>query len=114
MSDWIGLAFLVLLLVGVFFGLRALAKPRPRTAAEFEKGAAENSSFTGALLNALHDVTDPSAKRAKEVRQQMKEGRYMKKKREGKAGGSFHESDPPDSALIDDTDQISESTNSQL
>jgi hypothetical protein len=88
MSDWLGLVFFVVLIAGVIFGLRALAKPRPRTAEEFEKGAAENSSFTGALLNALHDVTDPSAKRAKEVRQQMKEGRYMKKKREGKADGS--------------------------
>jgi hypothetical protein len=88
MSDWIGLAFFVLLILGAFFGLRALAKPRPRTAEEFEKGAAENSSFTGALLNALHDVTDPSSKRSKEVRMQMKEGRYQKKKREGKADGS--------------------------
>lgn len=95
MNDWIGLAFFVLLVVGAFVGLRALAKPRPRTSEQFEKGAAENSSFTGALLNALHDVTDPGAKRAKEVRQQMKEGRYQKKKREGKAGGSADESEPP-------------------
>ena len=88
MSDWLGLAFFVLLIVGAILGLKALAKPRTRTSEEFEKGAAQNSSFTGALLNALHDVTDPSAKRAKEVRMQMKEGRYMKKKREGKAGGN--------------------------
>jgi len=87
MSDWLGLAFFALLIVGVILGLRALAKPRTRTAEEFEKGAAQSASFTGALLNALHDVTDPSAKRAKEVRMQMKEGRYMKKKREGKASG---------------------------
>ena len=39
-------------------------------------------------MNALHDVTDPGAERAKEVRMQMKEGRYQKKKREGKAGGT--------------------------
>jgi hypothetical protein len=88
MSDWLGLAFFILLIVAAIFGLRALAKPRTRTAEEFEKGAAQNASFTGALLNALHDVTDPSAKRAKEVRMQMKEGRYLKKKREGKANGS--------------------------
>jgi hypothetical protein len=93
MSDWIGLGFFVVLTVGAFLGLRALAKPRPRTAEEFEKGASENSSFTGALLNALHDVTDPGAKRAKEVRQQMKEGRYLKKKREGKSDGTTPEDD---------------------
>jgi hypothetical protein len=87
MSDWLGLSFLLVLIIGAFFGLRALAKTRTRTAEEFEKGAAHSSSFTGALLNALHDVTYPGAKRAKEVRQQMKDGRYVKKKREGKAGG---------------------------
>ena len=38
-------------------------------------------------MNALHDVTDPGAERAKEVRMQMKDGRYQKKKKEGKAGG---------------------------
>jgi hypothetical protein len=74
-----------LLIVGAWLGLRALAKPRPRTAEEFERGAAENKTMTGALLNALHDVTDPGAARAKEVRMQMKDGRYQKKKREGKA-----------------------------
>jgi hypothetical protein len=88
MTDWIGLAFFVMLILGAILGLRALAKPRPRTAEEFEKGAAESASFTGALLNALHDVTDPASKRSKEVRMQMKDGRYLKKKREGKAGGS--------------------------
>jgi hypothetical protein len=89
MNDWIGLAFIIGLLILALLGLRTLAKPRTRTAEEFERGASENPSFTGALLNALHDVTDPGAKRRKEVIQQMKEGRYMKKKREGKAGGDI-------------------------
>jgi hypothetical protein len=88
MNDWIGLAFFVLLIVGAIVGLRILANPKPRTSEEFEKSAADNPSFTGALLNALHDVTDPASKRSKEVRMQMKDGRYMKKKREGKADGS--------------------------
>lgn len=85
MSDWIGLAFFVLLVLGAVLGLRTLAKPKPRTAEEFERGAMDNPSFTGALLNALHDVTDPAAKRSKEVRMQMKDGTFRKKKREGKA-----------------------------
>ncbi len=93
MSDWLGLGFFVLLIVGAVFGLRALSKPRPRTSEEFERGAMENSSFTGALLNALHDVTDPAAKRSKEVRMQMKDGTFRKKKREGKAEGDG--SEPP-------------------
>ena len=87
MSDWIGLAFFVLLIVGALVAIKVLANPRERTSDEFERGAADNPTFTGALLNALHDVTDPGAARAKEVRMQMKDGTYRKKKREGKAGG---------------------------
>ena len=86
MGDWIGLGFFVLLVVGAIFALRALAKPRPRTSDEFERSAAENTTMAGALFSALHDITDPAAAKAKEVRMQMKDGRYLKKKREGKAG----------------------------
>jgi hypothetical protein len=88
MGDWIGFAFLILLALGAFFGLRALSTPRVSTSDEFERNAAQNTTMVGSLMNALHDVTDPGAERAKEVRLQMKDGRYQKKKREGKAGGS--------------------------
>ena len=87
MSDWIGVAFFMLLLVGAFFGLRALAKPRPRTAEEIERNAADNPTLMGASFNALQELMNPEAAKAKEVITQMKEGRYQKKKREGKAEG---------------------------
>jgi hypothetical protein len=87
MQDWIGLAFLALLVVGVVFGLRALAKPRPRTAEEFERNAAEGTTAIGASMNALQELMNPEAAKAKETITQMKEGRYQKKKREGKADG---------------------------
>ena len=87
MSDWIGLGFLVLLVVGAIVGLRALAKPRPRTAEEFERNAAEGTTALGASFNALQELMNPEAAKAKEVITQMKEGRYQKKKREGKADG---------------------------
>jgi len=88
MSDWIGLAFLVLLVVGAIFGLRALAKPQTRTTAEFERNAAEGTTALGASMNALQELMNPEAAKAKEVITQMKDGRYGKKKREGKANGS--------------------------
>ena len=88
MSDWIGLAFLVLLIVGAVFGLRALAKPRTRTAEEFERNAAEGTTALGASMNALQELMNPEAAKAKEVIVQMKEGRFQKKKREGKADGN--------------------------
>jgi hypothetical protein len=85
MSDWIGLTFIVLLALGGLVGLRALAKPQTRTAEEFEKRAAEGTTMLGASMNALQEMMNPEATKAKEVITQMKEGRYQKKKREGKA-----------------------------
>ena len=88
MSDWIGLTFFVLLIVGVIVGLRALSKPRVTTSEEFEQNAAEGTTMVGASMNALHELMNPAEAKAKEVITQMKEGRYQKKKREGKAGGT--------------------------
>lgn len=91
MSDWLGLLFFVLLIVGAIVGLKILSKPQTRTEAEFERGAAESASLPGASMNALQELLNPEAAKAKEVQTQMKEGRYNKKKREGKAGGNFDE-----------------------
>ena len=87
MGDWIGIAFLVLLVAGAYFGLRALSKPRTRTAEEFERSAAEGTTGLGASMNALQELMNPEAAKAKEVQVQTKDGRYQKTKREGKAGG---------------------------
>jgi len=88
MGDWIGLAFFVLLVAGAIVGLKVLSKPAVRTAEEFERKAAEGTTALGATMNALHELMNPAEAKAKEVITQMKEGRYQKKKREGKAGGS--------------------------
>ncbi|HLM60204.1 MAG TPA: hypothetical protein VK308_05340 [Pyrinomonadaceae bacterium] len=86
MSDILGLLFFILLVVGSFVGLKILSKSHRRTEAEFERNAAESSSIGGAV-NALQEAFDPAAARANEVQTQIKEGRYGKKKREGKANG---------------------------
>jgi hypothetical protein len=86
-GDIAGLAVILLLVVGAYFGLRALSKPKTRTSEEFERSAAENTTMIGAGMNALQELLNPEAAKAKEVQTQMKEGRYMKKKREGKSGG---------------------------
>ena len=88
MSDWIGLLFFVLLIVGAFVGLKILSKPQTRTTEEFERRAAESTSMLGASMNALQELMNPSAAKAKEVQTQLKEGLYGKKKREGKANGT--------------------------
>jgi hypothetical protein len=101
MSDWIGLIFFVLLIVGIVVGLKILSKPVKRTEAEFEKRAAESASMLGASMNALQELMNPEAAKAKEVQTQFKEGRYNKKKREGKAGGDIDENDEADVKIND-------------
>lgn len=88
MSDWIGLGFFVVLIVGIIVGLKVLAKPQTRTTEEFERNAAEGTTMLGASMNALNELMNPSEAKAKEVITQLKEGRYQKKKREGKANSA--------------------------
>ncbi len=85
MQDWIGLAFLVLLVIGAIVGLKVLSKPRVSTSEEFERRAAEEKTMLGATANALQEAIDPAAAKSKEVIAQMKDGNFDKKKREGKA-----------------------------
>lgn len=85
MQDWLGLLFFVLLIGGIFVGLKILSKSQTRTEAEFERNVSESTSMLGASMNALQEILDPAAAKTKEVQTQMKEGRYLKKKREGKA-----------------------------
>ena len=85
-QDWIGLAFFALLVIGVIFGLRALAKPRSRTAEEFERNAAEGTTAIGASMNALHELMNPEASKAKETITQMKEGGVSEEEARGKGG----------------------------
>ena len=87
MSDWLGLGFIVLLVIGGLVGLRALSKERVSTSDEFERRAAEERTMLGASMNALRQITDPADARSKEVIAQMKDGTFQKKKREGKAEG---------------------------
>ena len=87
MGDWIGLGFFILLIIGVFVGLKVLAKPTKRTSEEFERNASENTTMMGASMNVLNEMLNPEAAKSKEVQTELKDGRYNKKKREGKANG---------------------------
>ena len=91
MSDWIGLGFIVFLVIAGLIGLKALSKPRVSTSDEFERRAAEEKTMLGASMSALQELMDPREAKARETIEQMKDGRYMKKRKEGKAGGSADE-----------------------
>lgn len=79
MSDWIGLLFFVLLIVGIIIGLKILSKPRKTTAEQFEQNVSESASMLSASVNALNELMNPQAAKSKEVQTQLKEGRFNKK-----------------------------------
>jgi len=93
MSDWIGLGFFVLVIIAAIVGLKMISKPATRTSEEFERNAAEGTTMLGATMNALQEAMNPEEAKAKETITQMKEGRYMKKRKEGKAGGEAENND---------------------
>ncbi|MFL6466630.1 MAG: hypothetical protein ACJ72Z_01590 [Pyrinomonadaceae bacterium] len=93
MSDWIGLGFFVLVIAGAIVGLKMISKPATRTSEEFERNAAEGTTMLGATMNALQEMMNPAEAKAKETITQMKEGRYLKKRKEGKAGGEAEDND---------------------
>lgn len=93
MSDWIGLGFFILLIVGVIVGLKVLSKPRVSTSEEFERNASEGKTMLGASMNALQQIMDPAEAKAKETIAQMKDGNFQKKRREGKANAEDNKYD---------------------
>ncbi|HEV7643765.1 MAG TPA: hypothetical protein VGO50_07475 [Pyrinomonadaceae bacterium] len=88
MSDWIGLGILIAFGLGIFFGLRYLSRPRDLSAEEFEKRAAEGQTLVGAGLADLQKFLDPSKENAIVATQEIKQGRYNKKKDQGDGGES--------------------------
>lgn len=87
MQDWIGLGFFVLLIIGIYVGIKLLGNQPKRTVEDFERRIAEGSGTLNAGFNALNELLNPNEAKGKEVQIQLKEGRFNKKKREGKANG---------------------------
>ena len=87
MSDWIGLGFIALLIIGIFIGLKQLSKPIKSTTNEFDKRAAESASLLGAGISAINGMLNPQAAKGKTAIEEVKKGTYNKKESEGKMIG---------------------------
>ncbi len=75
MSDWIGLGFLVLLVVGAVVGLSYLGrKPKPLTEEEYEERVQEGRGMMSAGVMGLQKVLDPAAGKAAAVVEDLKQG----------------------------------------
>ncbi len=84
MSDWIGLAFFLLIPIGILIGLKLLSKDRKSTEQEFEQRADESGSVLTAGVNALNGMLNPGEAKGKEAITEVKKGRYKKKQGAGK------------------------------
>lgn len=72
MSDWIGLGFILLIVLG---GLYLLVRPaKPITKEEFEKRAAEGPSLLSAGVMGLQKVLDPAVEKAAAVQEDFRQG----------------------------------------
>ena len=76
MSDWIGLAVIVFIVVCGLFGLSQLTKPYDVSVEEFERRAQEGPGLLNASLVGLQKALDPSKEKAVEVIEDLKQGRY--------------------------------------
>ena len=78
MKDWIGLGFVVFLVLCGLLALSRLGKPYEVSTEEFERRAQEGPGLLGASLMGLQKALDPAAKKAIEAREDLKRGRYNK------------------------------------
>ena len=74
MSDWIGLGFIVLIVIGAVAGLYVLSKPYEVTQEEFDKRAHEAPGMMSAGLASLQKFLNPAAGKAAEVQEDFKQG----------------------------------------
>ena len=82
MSDWFGLAFLLVFFAGFIFVLKRLGKTRKRTAGDFDNRAASGTSLLSAGINSLNGILDPRQAKSKIIVTELKKGRFNKKEHE--------------------------------
>ena len=80
MSDWIGLAVILLIVLGGLFGAAYLGRPPEKISQEeFDRRVKEGAS-TKAAMFALQQWLNPKGAKAIEVQQDLRHGYYNKKK----------------------------------
>ncbi|MBD0372300.1 MAG: hypothetical protein ICV60_15765 [Pyrinomonadaceae bacterium] len=94
MNDWIGLGIILVIVVGGLYALMRANEPRkPLTEEEFQKRVHESTGLAGAGLSALQQVLDPSAKKARAVIEDMRQGYYDGEQESGDGNDTSADSD---------------------
>ena len=104
MGDWIGLAVIVLVVLGALWGMSRLGRtPEPMSSEEFERRVLESrgtmSSSVSGLMYALQKLINPKAAEAVEVLKDMKAGHYDEGEKAGDGSG-------PDGQIVDEETNI--------
>jgi hypothetical protein len=83
MHDWIGLGIIGLVIACGLLGLYRLSKPYEVTPEEFEKRAQEGPGLISAGMIGLQKMLEPGEKKAIEVQEDIRRGRYNKEDESG-------------------------------
>ena len=76
-TDWIWIAIIAVVIVGLLIMLNHITKPYDvKTDEEFEKRRKQSAGMMVAGMKGLQQILDPSAKKAVEVQQDLKRGIY--------------------------------------
>ena len=76
MSNWIGLAIIVFIVLCGLIALSQLSKPYEVTLEEYEKRAHEAPGLLSAGIVGLQKVLDPATEKAVEAQEDLRQGRY--------------------------------------
>ena len=106
MADWIGLGFIVLLVVGALVGISYLGrKPKQMTTDEYERRVAEARGRTRvaalAGMNALNRMINPKAVEAVEKQKDLQAGYYNDEQTKGDGDGP----DPEDEGRMPESEE---------
>ena len=83
MNDLIGLGVIAAIVLFAVYALLRLSKPYDVSAEEFEKRAQEGPSLISAGMIGLQKLLEPGVKKAIEVQEDLRAGRYNKEDESG-------------------------------
>ncbi len=83
MNDLIGLGVIAVVVLLAVYGLYVLSKPYDVSPEEFEKRAQEGPGLSSAGMIGLQKMLEPGAKKAIEVQEDLRQGRYNKEDESG-------------------------------
>jgi hypothetical protein len=104
MSDWIGLIFIALLVLGAVVASALLGRPPKRISEEeFERRVREGQRAQAAVF-ALQQLMHPKAAEAVAVQQDLRHGYYNKKRVAGEGDDEGADEENVNHAEVDDVD----------